>query len=144
MNWKEILVIGFIWVCVVIQVQAESTLIVNEDSNIEFITYEDVYMIFTFKRTKWNDNSPIQLILLPESSPGHLLFLKKYIGIGITSYMRRIENQISSGRSDAPIFVDTEQAVIVEISNTSGSIGYITGFIISAEDAEGVKELKVK
>lgn len=92
--------------------------------------------IFSMRQLLWSDGQKIVVFVLPSSHQLHQNFSKNELGI-FSYKLDRIWNKLTySGLGTAPIVVQSPQALIDAVINTSGAIGYV-------EDSADVKDAYV-
>ena len=91
------------------------------------------------RQTRWNDNTPITLFVLPNHHTLHKEFTQKTLKI-LPYKLERIWNKLTfSGLGVAPIVVDTPQALIEAVKKTPGALGYVED--ISQEELVNVVKI---
>ena len=115
-----------------------------EASTISLVMVSD---IFLGRVRRWQDSSPIVVVLYDYDSFAHKLFLSTYLGgLDFITHQRRIASAFSSARVAnlrAPIIVDTDFDMLDTLRVTVGSIGYFNGTIY-LYGSDGLKRLYVE
>ena len=108
--------------------RTSSEIIVNEYVVETQLTRDDVIRIFLFYRKFWEKSGNKIVVVLPP--PNSMLFKKlasEELRIGPTSYYEKVKNAIADG-SASPLFAESENEVLIKVSNTPYSIGYYHGY----------------
>ena len=98
--------------------------VANADADTHFMNLETVYETFVFRNTRWENDIPITVVVMPLHSPEHREFLDTFVGIGHLGYTRRFNNRVNSARDRPPIIVNTSATMLETLSSISGSVGY--------------------
>ena len=96
--------------------------------------------IFKMRLRQWQDGSPISVFVLNDDHPDHNRFCKEILHV-FPHQMRRAWNKlVFSGSGQAPITLESKEAMIKKILNTPGAIGYLSTTDISDE----IKPLEIE
>ena len=112
-----------------------SGLLPLESSAIDVITHSEVKdtsltslqlrRIFTMRQSRWSDNTPISIFVLPSQHDIHQRFSKEHLKI-FSYQLNRIWHKLTySGLGVAPTIVQSEQELVQAVINTPGAIGYL-------------------
>jgi ABC-type phosphate transport system substrate-binding protein len=110
-------------------------LVVSQVSAIEIVTHPQVAersltksqlrRIYTMRQLRWNDDSAINVFVLPSQHNLHKRFAKEQLQI-FPYQLNRIWHKLTySGLGVAPTIVSSEQELIQAVIKTPGAIGYI-------------------
>ena len=105
-----------------------SDIIVNEYVTETQLSREDVIKIFLFYRKFWEKSGNKIIVVLP---PANSMLFKKLtseeLQLGATTYYEKIRTSMIDGTA-SPVFVESENEVLIKVSNTPYSIGYYHGY----------------
>lgn len=97
--------------------------------SLDTMTPEQAYRVFSLYDQYWSDSGQrIQLILPPITSVSYKILAWEGLRTDPQSYYESIQARIHVGKQ-APRFVDSEERVILSVSDTPYSIGYYHGTI---------------
>lgn len=100
-------------------------LIINPDNSLSHLSRNQIRSIFAIRTTHWPDGSPIQVFVLEDSSPQHISFCKRILGIFPYQLRRIWDRQVFSGTGLAPTRLRSNQEMLDAIAHNKGAIGYI-------------------
>jgi ABC-type phosphate transport system substrate-binding protein len=86
--------------------------------------------IFTKKNKYWSDGSKIVVFIKPINSLEHKFFVMDWLGVSPTKYKEMLESSVYSGDSANVTEVDSDEQMMVVISQTPNSIGYIDNKVL--------------
>lgn len=89
------------------------------------LTRKEIREIFLGKQKRWEDNHPIEIVLIKETNV-HAEFVKRYIQRTEKQFMNSWKHMLFTGKSKFPKLFSSEIKVIDYISKTDGAIGYVT------------------
>ena len=83
--------------------------------------------IFAMRQQNWSNGQPIIVYVLANESDIHQRFCKEVLGI-FPYQLNRIWDKLTySGIGTAPIVVNSPEALLLAVQNTTGSVGYSLG-----------------
>ncbi len=89
------------------------------------LTKSQLRRIYTMRQLRWNDNSAINVFVLPSQHDLHQRFAKERLQI-FPYQLNRIWHKLTySGLGVAPTIVASEKELIQAVTTTPGAIGYI-------------------
>jgi ABC-type phosphate transport system substrate-binding protein len=89
--------------------------------------------IFAMRMTNWSSGIPIRVFVLGDKNDLHSKFSKRILGVFPHQLRRAWNRQIYSGTGQAPEKVENEQEMLERVSQTPGSIGYISEELINEQ-----------
>lgn len=102
----------------------------------EYLTLQN---IFTRKQKYWADGSKITVMIKPLDSVEHKYFVTEWLGITNTRYKRMLESEVYAGATTPPVVVNSDEEMMLKISTTPNSIGYIDRKLV----IRGEKNVKI-
>ncbi|MCB1877005.1 MAG: hypothetical protein KDH88_13610 [Chromatiales bacterium] len=90
------------------------------------VSKNTIRAIFGVRVRKWSDGSPITVFVLPDNDPLHERFSKSQLNIFPHQLRRAWDRQVYSGTGQAPTEVANEEEMVRQLSETPGSIGYLS------------------
>lgn len=81
--------------------------------------------IFGMRLRNWGDGSPIKVFVLPDNHPLHVAFCKQVLHVYPHQLRAAWDRLVFSGTGQAPIEVDSKEAMLAKLSTTPGAIGYL-------------------
>lgn len=125
-----------IFACIISPVAHSVEVIANVNANVTVLTKSQLRRIYSMRQTRWPNDLPIVVFVLPSSHQLHQNFSKKKLGL-LSYKLDGIWNKLTySGVGTGPIIVDSPEALIEAVIHTSGAIGY-------AQDLSVVKDAYV-
>lgn len=82
--------------------------------------------IFGMRTRSWRNGNQIQVFVLKDNNPLHILFTKKVLRTYPYNLRRIWDRRVYSGTGLAPTVVNSEQEMLKLISETDNAIGYIS------------------
>lgn len=111
----------------------EVALIVHKgNANPASLPKEEIKQIFLGQKTRWDDNSVIHFVVCTEES-SLLTFLKKYVKKTPIQYQNYWKKLVFSGKGIMPKMFNDTQKVLEFVSNTEGSISFISAQAVDAQ-----------
>lgn len=101
-------------------------LIVNPRAPISEITRSHARTIFGARVTRWSDDTPIRVFVLPDDAPLHQEMTKTLLDLYPYQLRNAWERILYTGIGQAPIEVTTEAEMRRRVGTTPGAIGYIS------------------
>jgi ABC-type phosphate transport system substrate-binding protein len=86
--------------------------------------------IFTKKSKYWLDGSKIVVFIKPVNSIEHKYFVRDWLGVSPTRYKEMLESSVYSGEATNVTEVDSDEQMMIAISQTPNSIGYIDNKVL--------------
>ena len=71
------------------------------------------------------DKEPITVFVFKDDNPNHINFAKRVLSIFPHQLRRAWDRLVYSGTGQAPITVDSTEAMLQAVASTTGAIGYI-------------------
>jgi ABC-type phosphate transport system substrate-binding protein len=117
---------------------AEDTVIVNPALPLATLDEETLRDIYLGRKTSWDDGSRVVVVVLKEgSSYNHLLQL---LNKSSAQFLTGWKKLVFTGKGTMPEMVDSEDALLTQVSRTPGAIG----FMDKGRIKDGVKVLPLK
>ena len=110
--------------------------VVNESVGRGVIDKNTLLSIFRMNKLSWSDGQQIKVFVLPPDNPVHARFSKKILNTLPHNLQRYWNRMVFSGAGEGPEMVWSENEMLMRVSSTAGSIGYVM-------DAGHVKSIKV-
>ncbi|RRD01778.1 hypothetical protein [Amphritea balenae] len=82
--------------------------------------------VFSMRVTRWPDGRPIKVFVLPDRHPVHHRFVKQHLQIFPYQLRNNWDRQVYTGTGEAPVQVDDIDEMYIKVSQTPGSIGYLS------------------
>jgi ABC-type phosphate transport system substrate-binding protein len=99
--------------------------VVNGSVPAKTMTVNKVKRIFSMRQIKWANGQPIKVYVLVNQHETHKIFSTSILGM-FPYQLDRIWNKlVYSGLGEEPIKLDSEQAMLEQIAQQPGAIGYI-------------------
>lgn len=112
--------------------------LITQEYQMHAFDKDTIVKIFTKKVTRWADGQLITVFIKPINSIEHKDFVQSWLNMSNSKYKQELEKQTYSGKSLSVVEVDSDAEMVLKISSTIGSIGYINyGVVINT------KQLKV-
>lgn len=102
------------------------------------ISRQKLRLIFSQRLSHWADGQPIKVIVFSPTLNEHIEFCEQRLGLLPFQLQRIWDRDIYSGRSSAPIQVESSLQMIKLLENTPGSIGYLPEHM-DVQKRQGVK-----
>lgn len=109
----------------VISMAGDVVLIGNPSIPIGVLSKYDIKNIFLGSKLTWKDGSNI-FIVIQRKNPCHKIFLKEFIDKTPAQFSNYWKKQIFTGKGIAPPAKKNDEEVIKFVSQTKGSIGYVS------------------
>ncbi len=91
----------------------------------EKVSQQTLRAIFSMRRNKWPDGTPIRVFVLNSENLDHREFCKTVLGVFPYQLQRTWDSLVYSGTGQAPLQVKSVAEMKEKIINTPGSIGYL-------------------
>lgn len=91
--------------------------------------------IFAMRETRWPDNSPIRVFVLPDQHPVHRQFCKNPLSIYPFILRRHWDRLTFTGTGPMPALVNSQADMLKKVSQTPGSLGYVHKSMTATTDA---------
>ena len=118
-------------------------IIVNKDAQVDVLHIDEVRSIFTLKKSHWDNGLKIKVFILPKDSVITKAFAYKVLRMPPAMYFDILEANYASGKTNIPTSIDSEYALLVKMSITPGSVGYVYKADILI-DTTNLKVLRIK
>lgn len=99
---------------------------VNASVPVKQLSPSQLRRIFTMRQNQWPNGESITVFVLSNNNPYHQLFSKTMLSLFPYQLDRLWDKLMYSGQGERPIEVKDMTEMQLQISNTPGSIGYIT------------------
>jgi ABC-type phosphate transport system substrate-binding protein len=99
-------------------------LVANASVAVANLSRNDARLYFTMRVKEWPDGTPVRVFVLADEHPLHQSFAKTVLGLFPYQLRRAWDRQVFSGTGQAPVRVDSAQALIERVAETPGAIGY--------------------
>lgn len=116
-----------ITVLLLISLNAQSFWIVanNQIDESDINNVQNLLLIFSLKKTHWENGEPIKIVTLNSNNKIHQDFVKQTLGINYNVLENIWNMKIYSGSVIPPIKVDNKEEMIKIVRHHKGAIGYI-------------------
>jgi hypothetical protein len=105
---------------------AASEVIVHKSSPApRIMTRNELTDVFTLNNTHWANGVPIKLFVLPRHSIISKDFAYNVLRMPSSMYFDILDYKQASGKEKSVMFFENEQSVLINLTLTEGSIGYI-------------------
>lgn len=102
-----------------------SQLIAHKEVAEQELTVAQLKRIYSMRQTRWGDNTPIVLFVLPSQHQDHKTFAHQTLKI-LPYKLERIWNKSTfSGLGVAPIVVNSPEEMLKAVAKTPGALGYM-------------------
>jgi ABC-type phosphate transport system substrate-binding protein len=95
---------------------------------------------FLKKRSRWDDDRPIEPVDLPQQSAVREKFTHDMLGRDVAAVRRYWAQLVFSGRGVPPPELETEAEIVKYVAGHAGAIGYVSG----TGALDGVKVLEIE
>lgn len=92
---------------------------------LDSVTRNEARLLFLMRRPQWPNGQAVQVFVLAEDHPQHQAFCKQNLRIYQRKLRQAWERRLYSGTGQAPVRVDSEEAMLKRVSSTPGAIGYL-------------------
>lgn len=96
---------------------------------------------FGMRIQQWPDSRPIRVFVLPDRHPLHEAFCKTLLNVFPHQLRTAWDRQLFSGTGQAPVEVQSEDEMLIRITNTPGAIGYLSR---QKADESKVRKIEVR
>lgn len=100
-------------------------IIANKDVMQDTLTQEDIVNAFLGKKTKWDNQIPLTVVL-NRSEDAHLILLKKYIRRTPSQFKNVWRRLVFTGEGKYPISYPNSSQVVQHVAKKSGAISYVS------------------
>ena len=115
--------------------------ITNKSVNVKQITSAQLRRIYSMRQSRWPDNKPIVVFVLPSQHPLHKIFTQEKLKT-FPYKLERIWSKLTfSGLGVAPKVVKNQVELLEAVRNTPGAVGYIEN--VSKDDGVHVVEISI-
>ena len=118
---------------------ADAIAIVKADHPADTISKKDLKKILLGKTKKWDDGSPVVLVIL-EGGDAHDKFVKKFAGKTAKQFQNFWRKMVFSGKGKMPQAFASEADLAAFVAANPGAIGYVA----KGAAIDGAKEIKVE
>lgn len=123
----------------VVSSAGEVVIITNENVPVSTLAAADLKQIFLGNKTTWDNGDKITFVVQDGSDTSDT-FLKTYVQKSASQYDNYWKKQVFTGKGKAPKSFSSEQELIQFVSQTPGSIGYVS----SGADTGNTKSITVR
>lgn len=124
MKIKIKILITFLFLCIIKYTYA-TDIISNKPFVKNVLTMESLFPIFTRKQKTWNTGENIIVYIKPINSIEHSIFLSEWLGVSRYRYKKILNKQLYSGKSNGVKEVTSDEEMLIAITTTPYSIGYL-------------------
>lgn len=114
-------------------------LIAHPSVALEDINKDRLRAIFAMRETRWSDDSPVRVFVLPDQHPVHRQFCKDPLSIYPFILRRHWDRLTFTGTGPMPAMVTNQTDMLEKVSQTPGSLGYVRKSMIT----DAVKILRI-
>jgi ABC-type phosphate transport system substrate-binding protein len=127
--------------CLILSWSVSATsVVVNQTVPLQSLTQAQLRNIFTLRQTQWPDGTTITVLVLPDTSVLHQRFSREQLKLFPYQLNHIWDKHSFSGTGSRPLQVDDAGAMLQQLRQTPGAIGYVGQ--IGAEI--GVKEMRIE
>ena len=119
-------------------------IIVNKDAQVDVLHIDEVRSIFALTKSHWDNGLKIKVFILPKDSVITKAFSYKVLRMPSAMYFDILEARYADGKTNIPVVLDSEYSLLVKMSTTPGSIGYLYNKADILIDTPNLKVLKIK
>jgi ABC-type phosphate transport system substrate-binding protein len=134
MKWQLLCGLLFSWTL------SATSVVVNQSVPLQSLTQAQLRNIFTLRQTQWPDGSAITVLVLPDTSVLHQRFSREQLKLFPYQLNHIWDKHSFSGTGSRPRQVDNAAAMLQQLRQTPGAIGYVGQ--LGAE--LGVKEMRIE
>jgi len=103
----------------------EIVVVTSPGTNSNEIPLNQLRAIFVMRQSKWNDGSPVRVLVFGDNTAEHQAFSKDVLRFFPRQLRQAWDSQVFSGLGQYPEQVDSVEDMLAKIKTTPGSIGYI-------------------
>ena len=118
-------VVGFMIVLTSLSGNADVKIIANSQNDWLLYNHLTIANIFTKKTTKWSNGRTITVFIKPLESIEHKDFVHSMLHMTHFKFSQDLNARITSGNGVNVIQVSSDEEMLMRISNTPFSIGYV-------------------
>lgn len=101
-------------------------IIAHPDVPVQTLSHNALRSLFGMRLRAWPDNQPTRVFVLGDTHPLHETFAKQFLSVFPQQLRRAWDRLVYSGTGQAPIEVDSEEAMRRAVATTPGAIGYLS------------------
>ena len=127
-------------------VSAEPSVVLHSPANAKryrTMSQHELISIFSRKKLFWDDGSKITVFIKPLNSMEHKVFLLSSLSLTPYKFKVLLENIIYSGNNNPPIEVINDDDMLLKLTTTPNSIGYINYSIIVNDNQNELTTVKI-
>lgn len=139
------------WVCIFfiiwsgVLLAKEPQVIANSTIPYDTVSRTELVNIFTRKKLFWEDGHRITVFIKPMNSVEHKIFTIDILNMTPYSYKSMADSIIWSGKNTAPREIASDDEMILQLSRTPYSVGYINySTVIYNSDFDRLVYLKIE
>ena len=119
----------------------ETKLLIHNDIPVDELDTTYLNQIFAMQVRKWPNGTPIQVFVLPSSSPLHRDFVVNYLNTQAHQLDRIWNRMLFTGTGKPPTLVESENEMYSKLLTTPGAIGYVSAaYPVKDVDVLGEKQ----
>lgn len=103
----------------------------------------ELIRIFTKNQKFWSDGHKITVFTKPISTLEHKMFVVTVLNLTLFKYKTLLESAVYSGQNTNIIEVDSDEEMLIRLSNTPYSIGYINYTIVANKNKQDLINIQV-
>jgi ABC-type phosphate transport system substrate-binding protein len=124
--WNVLLASFFVsMLSLALEPNAQLHVVTSPSINIKQISTRELRAIFTMKRQRWADSTPVTVVVLSAQAPLHQRFCKEILKLFPHQLQTSWDRLVYSGRGSGPVVVSSEQEMLDMLATTPGAIGYL-------------------
>ena len=104
----------------------DTKLLIHNDIHVDMLDKTYLNQIFAMQVRKWPNGTPIQVFVLPSSSPLHRDFVVNYLNTQAHQLDRIWSRMLFTGTGKPPTLVQSEAEMYLKLLTTPGAIGYVS------------------
>lgn len=108
------------------QVPMSSVTIIGNKTGFSSNTAKEIKQVFRGKYANWSTREQVIIVLPASKSPSAEVVASVIYGNTVSGVQKYWLSLVFQGRSNPPVFLDTDEEIINYVKRTSGSIGVIS------------------
>lgn len=105
--------------------QSSHLTLVNSSVTLSELTLTQLRSIFSLRARRWEDGTPIRLVVLADENTVHREFTRSVLKMLTHQLRRHWDRYIYSGTGQGPIVVTNQKEMIAKLKQLKGAIGYV-------------------
>jgi len=122
----------------------EPTIVAEPSVSYSAINQSELISIFTRKKIFWPDGHRISVFIKPQTSVEHKMFAISVLNLSPFRYKTLLDSVIYSGANNPAIELQSDEEMIIRISSTPYSIGYLNYTIVVNNNTNNLIKIDVQ